>query len=423
MTVNQISSLKKFIISQQNHWVFFGMVYFFMVVVPTNPIRPGLPLLIWFTLGCFPYLFYTIKKATNNTALFWGVHLLAILFVVLLPTPHSVCKIAYVGCALLYCVYSLFFRYSKEGEEDKEISILVSFGLTFVLLLLLQYFQMYEYQRIFVNILVLNIFLYCLVNYVQNYVKFLSVNKHSVGYMPVKRIFHAGVSGMGIFDFLMSAVLFLVANLGEMNDVVHRVLQFISRMIKKFKSLFMRKSLEEKALEEFYFEESASEAISGIMQPEEISTSPIWDILATLFFWAIIIFVLYKIISLIPYILRFFRLPAKITEEEEVSVTDIRESVETVEKASRKSMMTIWENLSPVQRIRRRYKKKVLDEKDYIASKGKKDCMEWYTARECGGILNLPEMSELYEKARYSPYECTMEDAKKMKAICKNSKM
>ncbi len=423
MTVEQISSLKKFIISQQNHWVFFSVAYFFMVVMPTPPVEPGLPMFIWFTVGCFPFLFYELKKATNNTALFWGVHIAALLFAVLLPTPHAICKIAYVSCTVLYCVYSLFFRYSREGEEDKVIPILVSFGLTFALLLMLQFFRVYEYQRTFVNLLVLNIFLYCLAHYVQNYAKFLSVNKHSVGYMPVKQIFHSGVGGMGIFAFIMSAVMLLVANLGEMNDVVHRVLEFLGKIIRKLKDLFKRKSLEETVSEEAALEESASEVLSGLIQPEEINNWPIWDILITLFFWVITIYAAYKIITLIPYILRLFKLPSKIAEEEELSVTDIIESVETVEKAPRKGIMTLWDNLTPVQRIRKRYKKKILDEKDYIASKGKKDCMEWYTARECGSILNLQEMSDLYEKARYSPYECTMEDAKKMKAVCKNSKI
>lgn len=81
----------------------------------------------------------------------------------------------------------------------------------------------------------------------------------------------------------------------------------------------------------------------------------------------------------------------------------------------------MWEFLTPAQKIRRRYKKKVLDSKEFIVSKGKKDCMEWYTARECGIILDRPGMSELYEKARYSPYECTAEDVKRMKDACKNS--
>ena len=419
MTVEQISSLKKFIISQQNHWVFFGLAYFFMVVMAKNPLKPGLPMLIWFTVGCFPFLFYMVKKATNNTALFWGVHLLALLFAVLIPTPHAICTIAYVSCTVLYCAHSLFFRYSAEGEEDREIPLLVSFGLTFVLLLLAQFFYLYDYQRIFVNVLVINIFLYCLAHYVQNYVKFLSVNRHSVGYMPVKQIFHSGVGGMGIFAFIMSAVMLLIANLGEMNDVVHRVLEFLGKIIRKIKEWFRERGVEEAEVEELVREEEVSEMVSGFLQPDEINTWPIWDVLVTVFFWMLIIYAGYKLLCLIPYILRLFRLPSKITAEEELSVTDIIESTEIVEKAPRKGIMTLWDNLTPVQRIRKRYKKKILDEKDYIASKGKKDCMEWYTARECGCILDLSEMSDIYEKARYSPYECTMEDAKKMKAVCK----
>ena len=422
MTLEQISSLRKFIISQQNHWVFFGAAYFFMVVAPVNPVKPGLPMLIWFTIGCFPFMFYMVKKATDSTVWFWSVHLLAVLFAVLIPTPHGVCKIAYVGFTMLYCIYSLFFRYSKEGAEDKEIPILVSAGITFTLLLLLQFFRMYEYQRIFVNIFVVNIFLYCLAHYVQNYTNFLSVNKHSVGYMPVKQIFHAGVGGMGIFAFLMSAVLLLVANLGEMNDVVHRVLQFLGKIIKKIMSFFKRKTVGENGTGEAEVEEEVSEFVSGIMEADEVNTWPIWDVLVTVFFWIIVVYAVYKIITLLPYILRFFKAPPQVAGEEELSVTDIVESVEEVDKVPRKGIMTFWENLTPVQRIRKRFKKKILEEKDFIASKGKKDCMEWYTARECGNILDLSEMSDLYEKARYSPYECTMEDAKKMKEVCKISK-
>ncbi len=59
-------------------------------------------------------------------------------------------------------------------------------------------------------------------------------------------------------------------------------------------------------------------------------------------------------------------------------------------------------------------------EKEFIASKKKKDTLEWYTARECANIRELSVMADLYEKARYSPSECTMEDVKKMKETCKN---
>lgn len=57
---------------------------------------------------------------------------------------------------------------------------------------------------------------------------------------------------------------------------------------------------------------------------------------------------------------------------------------------------------------------------DRIASEGKRSDMELYTARECSEILKVPQMGDLYEKARYSPYECTVEDVKNMKNVCKN---
>ena len=75
--------------------------------------------------------------------------------------------------------------------------------------------------------------------------------------------------------------------------------------------------------------------------------------------------------------------------------------------------------MNPALRIRRRFRKKVLSEEKKIAEAGKKDRMELYTARECSGILENTEMGNLYEKARYSPYECTPEDVKRMKNLCK----
>lgn len=414
MTINQVNSLKKLMITQQNHWVFFPLIYFFMLVVPVNPIKPGVPVLVWFTLGCFPYLFYTVKNATDNTVIFLGVHAATLIFAILLPTPHQVCKIAYVGCTFLYCVYSVFFRYSQEGTDEKAMPLPVPFGITFVILLLLQYFRMYEYQRFVVNILVINIFMYCLAKYVENYSSFLGVNKHSVGYMPVKRIFFSGMGGMTAFASVLAVILFVVANLGRMDDVVRSVLQFIGSIIRKIKLKFRNGGTEDYTLEEI----TGEHEIGQFTAREEAATWPIWDVLVTVIFMLIVVYVMYKVITLLPYILRFFRMPSQVVNEED-GVEDIHESTMETEQLQRRPLKRIWEYLTPAQKIRRRYKKRVSDSKDIIASKGKKDCMEWYTARECGNILEQPKMSDLYEKARYSPYECTAEDVKNMKAACK----
>lgn len=415
MTKKQLYSINKIMNAQQCHWAFFPIVYLFMLIVPVNPIHPGVPMLIWFTLGCFPYMFSVVKSATNNTGIFWGIHLIALVYTIVLPVPHQVCKIAYVGCTFLYCVYSIFFKYSGEEEFGKTIPLYVSFGITFVMLLLLQYYHMYEQQRFFVNIFVVNVFVYCLTKYVENYCEFLRVNKYSVGYMPVKKIFYSGMGGMAIFASVMSMILLVVANLGEMNDAVNSFLRFCGNIVREIKLQFRQGKSEEYSV----MEEAGGE-VSQYLSQESGEMAPIWDILATVVFLLIVVFVFYKIITLLPYILSFFKMPVE-AEEEDLGVEDVHESTVEVEQLPRRSFKKMWEFLTPAQKIRRRYKKKVLDSKEFIVSKGKKDCMEWYTARECGIILDRPGMSELYEKARYSPYECTAEDVKRMKDACKNS--
>lgn len=140
--------------------------------------------------------------------------------------------------------------------------------------------------------------------------------------------------------------------------MVHRVLEFLGKIIRKIKEWFRERGVEETEVEELVREEEVNEIVSGLLQPDEINTWPIWDVLVTVFFWMLIIYAGYKLLCLIPYILRLFRLPSKITAEEELSVTDIIESTEIVEKAPRKGIMTLWDNLTPVQRIRKRYKRK-----------------------------------------------------------------
>lgn len=415
MTKKQLYSINKIMNTQQCHWAFFPIVYLFMLIIPTNPIHPGVPMLIWFTLGCFPYMFSVVKSATNNTGIFLGIHLIALVYTIVLPVPHQVCKIAYVGCTFLYCAYSIFFKYSQQEESGKTIPLSVSFGITFVMLLLLQYYHMYEQQRFFVNIFVVNVFVYCLTKYVENYCEFLRVNKYSVGYMPVKKIFYSGMGGMAIFASVMSMILLVVANLGEMNDAVNSFLRFCGNIVREIKLQFRQGTSEEYSV----MEEAGGE-VSQYLSQESGEMAPIWDILATVVFLLVVVFVFYKVITLLPYIFGFFKMPVEAAEDD-LGIEDVHESTVEVEQLPRRSFKKMWEFLTPAQKIRRRYKKKVLDSKEFIVSKGKKDCMEWYTARECGIILDRPGMSELYEKARYSPYECTAEDVKRMKDACKNS--
>lgn len=414
MNSKQVTSLKKFIIYQQNHWVYFSIICFFYIAVPKTPINLWVQAFVWFTIGFFPYLFYTVTEGTDHPLWFWGVHVSTVLFAFLLPAPHQVCFFINVLSVALYCWRSLFFRYSKGEKEEKTIPLLVPFGINFVVMLLLQYLRLYEYQRVFVNLLILQIFLYCVAAYVENYAKFLSLNKHSIGYMPVKSIFFTGAGTITALTGTLCVILLVVANRGSMNDIVRPLLDKIAKMIRRLHFTIRNKKGTDVTIEEYM----NSEGIVQGMPVLDGETSAIVEVLGLVVFCIIAVYVVSRIIKFLPYLFRLFRMPAKM-QTEETEIEDIREKVEVLEKTNGRRLKAIFEILTPAQKIRRRYRKKILVSREIILSKGKKDIMEWYTARECSEFLENPDMGTIYEKARYSPYECTPEDVKRMKEACK----
>ena len=44
--------------------------------------------------------------------------------------------------------------------------------------------------------------------------------------------------------------------------------------------------------------------------------------------------------------------------------------------------------------------------------------LKYKTSGECATAVNTPEISELYDRARYSDYEITEADAANMKKVC-----
>ncbi|WP_289490299.1 hypothetical protein, partial [Klebsiella pneumoniae] len=78
------------------------------------------------------------------------------------------------------------------------------------------------------------------------------------------------------------------------------MLEFLGKIIRKIKDWFRERGVEEAEVEELVREEEVSEMVSGFLQPDEINTWPIWDVLVTVFFWMLIIYAGYKLLCLIP---------------------------------------------------------------------------------------------------------------------------
>ena len=144
------------------------------------------------------------------------------------------------------------------------------------------------------------------------------------------------------------------------------------------------------------------------------------DIVLAVVLGALILYALYRLLRVI-----FAFLNAWLTYKGKGEITtlkeDVREKSDVVEKMPQRKRESMLEAMTPAQRIRRRFRRKVLSEQKHIYDTDKRERMELYTARECAEIIEATEAAGIYEKARYSPYECTADDVKKMKNACKRN--
>jgi len=415
MTIKQVRAIHNYIMIFQNHWCFYIVIYMILLVAGQNyKILPA-HWLIWLGIGFLPYVFSKLKKLK---VLRYLIYLLLALGIYSIPFPHIAYTIIYLVGVAYYGVTTEMYDWTKDDSSDyKPIPLVVIMIMTVVVAFIFQYIRLFEYQKNVIYIMIWNVVLYSVASYVNKYMKFLELNKHSVGYMPIKTVLGSGVISMLGFSTMLSVLLIMVTNIGQMGDVlqyIRRFLGFLGSKIREFIKKFKPTPQEG----------SKSEALdlvggTGQISLEKISDkNSVWDIILSILVLIILLWIAYKLIRmLLEFLSGLFAFDGSGTAVKKEE--DIYEKTDVVEKLDAPKREGIFAAMNPALRIRRRFRKKVLSEEKKIAEAGKKDRMELYTARECSGILENTEMGNLYEKARYSPYECTPEDVKRMKNLCK----
>ncbi|MBR6666051.1 MAG: hypothetical protein IKL22_10110 [Lachnospiraceae bacterium] len=410
MTIKQVRAIHNYIMIFQNHWCFYIVIYMILLVAGQNyKILPA-HWLIWLGIGFLPYVFSKLKKLK---VLRYLIYLLLALGIYSIPFPHIAYTIIYLVGVAYYVVTTEMYDWTKDDSSDyKPIPLVVIMIMTVVVAFIFQYIRLFEYQKNVIYIMIWNVVLYSVASYVNKYMKFLELNKHSVGYMPIKTVLGSGVISMLGFSSLLSVLLLVVANIGRMDDVLQYIRKFLGFFGRKIRDFIKR----------FDFEQNGGPDLGGAVEPmipEQISDkNSVWDIILSILVLIILLWIAYKLIRMLfEFLSGLFAFDGSGTAVKKEE--DIYEKTDVVEKLDAPKRDGIFAAMNPALRIRRRFRKKVLSEEKKIAEAGKKDRMELYTARECSGILENTEMGNLYEKARYSPYECTPEDVKRMKNLCK----
>lgn len=417
MGVERLNIFLRILVSQLNHWTLYTFAFLYFIVHHARSENASLQVGVWLVFGVVPLGLCVARLYINKTWLFWMVHVFAVAFVAMLPIADLAYRLIYAGTTFIYSIVSVLCRYGKEGFSKKYLPIPAFFGITFVMLLLLQYLELHDYQRYYLYLLVFQLCMGSVIIYTDRYLQYVSAHKYSIGYMPVQKIFSSGMKLITACTMVVATVLCVVAGAGKMNDILNFMERYWHAFIKNIVE-WLRKWFQDIQQKEKILTDNSPEGATMIRDviQENGATLP-EEILLRIIFLVLCILVFRWLFKTLQRFLDRMKLPPYMAEEEPDFDVKERSRSTFIEK---RKVFSVFAGLTPAEKIRKRYKRKLEREKTTIVAKGKVDQMELYTAREATNILEQPSIGLLYEKARYSPYECTSEEAKRMKELCKS---
>lgn len=415
MNVNRLKLCVSALATQLNHWTLFAFFFLFFIKHKDRGTTSSLQTGMWLLFGLLPLGLCLGRRYIEKALPFFALHVGVVLVAGLLPAGNSTYRMLYMGVAFIYSILSILCRYNREYLSRKYLPIPAFFGIAAVAMLILQYQNLHEYQRYYLYLLVFQVFLSSLLLYVERYLRYVEEHKYSIGYMPVKAIFVSGIKLTVTFLLPVCVGLFMVAAVGKMNDVLNFLGKYIRELLRRLVAFLDRWTGEVSEEGPLFMDSAIVETASELGTVEESALSAWESVLMWIGLTVIGSFLCYRLIKTLADIFGNLKLTE---EEEEKEKQDIKESSRSISPKKRKAG-DIFATLTPAQIIRKRFKRKMERSKKVIAAKGKHDELKLYTAREATGLLEAPDIGALYEKARYSPHECTPQEAGYMKQLCR----
>lgn len=437
MRENKINILHEFLITQMNNLVFFPfgltLAALFREVVPME--RPSL--FIWMIGGLIPFFLYFVRCKVKHFLPLLLIHLvsggvLLMLSGFLSPMDSPVNRIYFMLVGIGFIIHSLYLRFVAKRFESEAFSMLFTVGFIAVSLFIQHYKGHGSWDSFYIASLIIILACFYPAFYLKKYLNFLKVNESSTGVLPEKEIFHSGIRLTFLYTFAAVFILICTAQFSWLKNILYGFLRilllvpvFISRIIPGGES----------AENEISAESTGAANNSGMdMQAlaQGAETAGIWGILEVIIVFVLAIGALFVLYFMLRRFIRFIKTAmwkGRVRNKEffPENAVDVREKCEIRrEKSSKKNSFAIFGFLDSKEKIRHIYKKTVSGYKPnpLIKEPATEDDfsperLNFYTARELEKYLNKDLLAEIYEKARYSDEECTAQDVKLMKSICK----
>lgn len=405
--------LREFFASQANHWFFFVAVLFFFGEWSVRP--TAWDILAWVFLGFLPLVLYLVRWKKRGFLTVLLCHLLAIAAVFFLPLSFFGLRILYLVFAMGYVLVSVLHVLQPQETPVRIVPPYVSMGLCFLVPFLLSFQRKELYVFPYCLVMILQAGMYFLAFFTDKYLLFTKLNTGTASSMPKREIFASGIRSASVFVLSVSGLLFLISLMTVPKEWYQRFQDWVRARLKDlFRFLFGWISL---LKQDSVPGQEYSDGIPGAAQlPVRAETAVVWVILEKVFIVLMVIGLIVFAVYMLVRILRHLRNRRTVPKTDEVlpEERDIREKLFSEPVKTRSEQEENW--LSPRQRIRRLYKRKLVESGDENIR------LLSLTAREFALAQDNPPLGEIYEKARYSQEPCDKQDVKRMQLACRRKK-
>lgn len=415
MKIRKLDLLHEFLAEQMNHWLLFPAVLMVMGLSGAYSRRGAPNLVLWALCGLLPPLFFLVRDRVKQFFPFLLLHMLVAAPAFFFPFENSIERFFCTACSVGYLIHSFYIRMNGKRPYTASFHPAIGIILAVVSIMLQHYHGEKGWDVYYVISLVFCLGIYTMILYIRQYQDFLAVNESSTGYLPAAEMFRSGFLLVLGYVIPGAILLILCANIGDLGDFWSTIKR---KLISLFRYLFSR----------FNLGNQEPELLPEAEMPMEEFTPQIMDASKTMLIWrvleavafvimsvALVIFLIWAAIALIQFIrqrfARGFR-HKKNAQEDETDV-DLREKCDIELIPIRRRRLS--EFLSPAQRIRRLFKKRLLTDIQFLAD-GNPQKLGLLTPRECGKRLEEEQMARIYEQVRYSDKEATTETLRQMKS-------
>ena len=414
MNLKKLDLLHEFLAEQMNHWLLFPAVLMVMGMSGAYSRRGAPNILLWALCGLLPPLFFLVRDRVRHFFPFLLLHMAVAAPAFLFPLENSIERFLCVACSVGYLLHSFYVRMKGKRPYTDPFHPGVGILLAIISIILQHYKGEKGWDIYYVIFLAAALAIYALIMYIQQYKDFLAINESSTGFLPAAEMFRSGfllVLGYVIPGALLLILCASIGDLGNLWTVIK------NKVVLLLRSLFSRFNQEGKLADPLPDTEMPLEELTPQIM-DASKTWMIWRILEIIAFvvmsLALVIFLVWVTISLIQFIRsRFahgFRHKKNVLDDEED--IDFREKCEMESIPFRRRRLT--EFLSPAQRIRRLFKKRLLTDVQFLAD-GNPQRLGLLTPKECGERLEEQQMARIYEQVRYSDKEATHDTLRQMK--------